>query len=56
MTVFKFRSDSIDPDAVDRIAERYGYDSRAEYLRSLVREDAQRKNEPLTAADTHEEG
>lgn len=47
-TTFKFRSSSIDGDAVDRIAEKYGYDSRAEYLRALVREDAQRKGEPLT--------
>jgi len=48
---FKFRSSSIEPQALDNIAEKYGYESRAEYLRALVRDDAQRKGEPLTTED-----
>jgi hypothetical protein len=39
---FKFRSTSIDPDAVDELARQKGCESRAELLRALVRESAQR--------------
>lgn len=41
---YHFTSSSIDPQTVDRLAERGGYDSRAEYFRALVRDDASDKN------------
>lgn len=46
--VFKFRSSSIDPEAVDQLVEAGGYESTAEYLRSLVRDDAQRRGIDLS--------
>ena len=48
MTTYKFRSSTIDPEQVDQLAKQSGCDSRAEYLRMLVRNDAQRKDTPLT--------
>lgn len=39
---FKFRSSRIDPEAIDRLAKLGGYETRAAYLRGLIRDDAER--------------
>lgn len=39
---YHFRSSSIDPETIDKRAEERGFETRAEYLRALVREDIQR--------------
>jgi hypothetical protein len=41
---YHFTSSSIAPEKVDALAEESGYDTRAAYLRALIREDAQRKD------------
>lgn len=41
--VHKFRSDHIDGETLDDLAAAGGYQSRADYLRGLVRHDAQRR-------------
>jgi metal-responsive CopG/Arc/MetJ family transcriptional regulator len=40
----KFRSEHIDGETIDRLAAAKGCESRAELLRALVREEAQRQN------------
>lgn len=40
----KFRSEHIDDETIDELVRAGGYESRAEYLRALVREDAQRRD------------
>lgn len=40
---YHFRSSRIDPEKVDELAQAKGYESRAAYLRALIREDAQRQ-------------
>jgi hypothetical protein len=42
MTTHKFRSTHIDDETIDRLAAAKGCESRAELLRTLVRESAQR--------------
>lgn len=54
--VHKFRSDHIDGETLDDLAEAGGYQNRAEYLRGLVRHDAQRRGvnigpDPTTNGD-----
>jgi hypothetical protein len=44
---FHFTSSSIAPEKVDALAEAKGYDTRAAYLRALIREDAQRQDMEL---------
>lgn len=43
MTTYKFRSTTIEGEQIDRLAAAKGCESRAELLRALVREEAQRQ-------------
>jgi len=40
----KFRSRWIDNETIEQLRNLRGYESNAEYLRSLVRQDAQKHN------------
>jgi metal-responsive CopG/Arc/MetJ family transcriptional regulator len=45
---FHFRARRIDPELLDDLAERRGYDSRSEYLRELIRRDAREQGVDVT--------
>jgi hypothetical protein len=46
-----FRARSIDPEALDDLAESAGCDSRSEYLRELIRRDARARGVDMSGDD-----